>query len=52
MAIGWGLRPLRLMVRRLKRRDPDKLSPLEVGDVPQELEPMVASLNRHAGEKK
>ena len=46
LAIGWGLRPLRLMVRRLKRRDPDKLSPLEVGDVPQELEPMVASLNR------
>ena len=46
VAIGWGLRPLRLMVRRLKRRDPDKLSPLEVGDVPQELEPMVASLNR------
>jgi two-component system sensor histidine kinase QseC len=46
LAIGWGLRPLRHMVRRLKRRDPDKLSPLEVGDVPQELEPMVASLNR------
>ena len=46
VAIGWGLRPLRRMVRRLKRRDPDKLSPLEVGDVPQELEPMVASLNR------
>lgn len=46
LAIGWGLRPLRVMVRRLKQRDPDKLSPLEVGDVPQELEPMVASLNR------
>ena len=46
VAIGWGLRPLRRMVRRLKRRDPDKLTPLEVGDVPQELEPMVASLNR------
>ncbi len=46
LAIGWGLRPLRRMVRRLKQRDPDKLTPLEVGDVPQELEPMVASLNR------
>ena len=46
LAIGWGLRPLRRMVRRLKQRDPDKLTPLEVGDLPQELEPMVASLNR------
>lgn len=46
LAIGWGLRPLARVVQRLKERDPDKLSPLEVDDVPQELEPVVASLDR------
>ena len=46
LAIGWGLRPLARVVQRLKARDPDKLSPLEVDDVPQELEPVVASLDR------
>lgn len=46
LAIGWGLRPLARVVQRLKERDPERLSPLEVGDVPQELVPMVASLNR------
>lgn len=46
LAIGWGLRPLGRMVQRLKQRDPDNLSPLEMEDVPQELEPMVASLDR------
>ena len=46
LAIGWGLRPLRRVVQRLTERDPDRLSPLEVDDVPQELEPVVASLDR------
>lgn len=46
VAVGWGLRPLGRMVQRLKQRDPDNLSPLEVDVVPQELEPVVASLDR------
>ena len=46
LAIGWGLRPLARVVQRLKERDPERLSPLEVDDVPQELEPVVASLDR------
>ncbi|GAA4412288.1 ATP-binding protein [Quisquiliibacterium transsilvanicum] len=46
LAVGWGLRPLRQMVRMLKRRDPDNLSPLLLAPVPDELSPVVASLNR------
>ena len=46
LAIGWGLRPLARVVQRLKERDPERLSPLEVDDVPLELEPVVASLDR------
>lgn len=46
LAIGWGLRPLARVVQRLKERDPERLSPLEIDDVPQELEPVVASLDR------
>ncbi|HRP67561.1 MAG TPA: ATP-binding protein [Thauera sp.] len=46
LAIGWGLRPLQRVVQRLKERDPERLAPLEVDDVPQELEPVVASLDR------
>ena len=45
-AVGWGLRPLGQMVRMLKRRDPDNLSPLLLAPVPDELAPVVASLNR------
>ena len=46
LAVGWGLRPLESMVRLLKSRAPDSLSPLVVGPVPTELDPMVASINR------
>lgn len=46
LAVGWGLSPLQSMVRLLKSRAPDSLSPLVVGPVPIELEAMVASINR------
>lgn len=46
LAVGWGLRPLRQMVQMLQSRDPQNLSPLLLAPVPDELEPVVASLNR------
>ncbi|MCQ4301965.1 ATP-binding protein [Pseudomonas songnenensis] len=45
-AVGWGLRPLARMAQLLKRRDPDNLAPLLLAPLPQELEPVAASLNR------
>ncbi|APR03985.1 ATP-binding protein [Thauera chlorobenzoica] len=50
LAVGWGLRPLARMVRLLKARDPGNLSPLVLAPLPQELEPVVASLNRLLGQ--
>ncbi|MBK3868485.1 two-component sensor histidine kinase [Pseudomonas stutzeri] len=46
LAVGWGLRPLAGMAQLLKRRDPDNLAPLLLAPLPQELEPVAASLNR------
>ncbi|HAS50687.1 MAG TPA: two-component sensor histidine kinase [Gammaproteobacteria bacterium] len=46
LAIGWGLRPLGRMAQLLKSRDPDNLAPLQLAPLPQELMPVVASLNR------
>ena len=45
-AVGWGLRPLARMAQLLKRRAPDNLAPLLLAPLPQELEPVAASLNR------
>ena len=46
VAIGWSLRPLKQMAALIKARNPDHLAPLVIGRLPQELEPMVAALNR------
>jgi len=46
LAVGWGLRPLAHMAQLLKSRDPDNLAPLLLAPLPQELEPVAASLNR------
>lgn len=46
LAVGWGLRPLAHMARLLKDRAPDNLAPLLLAPLPQELEPVAASLNR------
>ncbi len=45
-AIGLGLRPLQQVVGLIKARDADNLAPLTLAPLPQELEPMVAALNR------
>jgi len=46
LAVGWGLRPLAHMAQLLKTRAPDNLAPLLLAPLPQELEPVAASLNR------
>ena len=46
LAVGWGLRPLARMAQLLKSRDPHNLAPLLLAPLPQELEPVAASLNR------
>lgn len=45
-AIGSGLRPLEKMARLIRQRDPHSLQPLVLQDLPLELEPMQAALNR------
>jgi two-component system, OmpR family, sensor histidine kinase QseC len=45
-AIGSGLRPLEKMARLIRQRDPHNLLPLVLQDLPLELEPMQAALNR------
>jgi two-component system sensor histidine kinase QseC len=46
LAIGWSLTPLKQMANLIKARNPDKLAPLVIAGLPQELEPMAAALNR------
>lgn len=45
-AIGLGLRPLQQVVGLIKARDAENLAPLTLAPLPQELEPMIAALNR------
>ncbi|WPP47658.1 ATP-binding protein [Pseudomonas sp. AN-1] len=45
-AVGLGLRPLQQVVGLIKARDAENLAPLTLAPLPQELEPMVAALNR------
>lgn len=46
LAIGSGLKPLERMARQIRQRDPDSLQPMLISDLPIELEPMQAALNR------
>lgn len=46
LAVGWGLKPLARMAQLLRSRAADDLSPLLLAPLPQELEPVAASLNR------
>ncbi|MEP7043987.1 MAG: ATP-binding protein [Dokdonella sp.] len=49
LLVGWavrrGLAPLHVLAERLAERRPDKTDPLGMADLPQEVEPVVASLN-------
>jgi two-component system sensor histidine kinase QseC len=44
--IGRGLRPLRELREQLSQRGPDDLAALQAGAAPQEVQPLVAELNR------
>lgn len=46
LAIGWSLKPLKRMAAEIRSRDPARLAPFGFAGLPQELEPMVAALNR------
>ncbi len=46
LAIGCGLTPLERMVGLIRARDPGNLTPLLLAPLPQELEPVMAALNR------
>ena len=45
LALVRGIRPLSELERRIRKRRPDDLSPLDEGAVPQEVGPLVASVN-------
>ncbi|MEY5097568.1 MAG: hypothetical protein RJA36_287, partial [Pseudomonadota bacterium] len=45
LALVRGIRPLNELERRIRARKPDDLSPIEVSVVPQEVAPLVASIN-------
>lgn len=45
VSLNRGLRPLRIMAEGLQARDADDMSPVDVGRLPKEIHPVVASLN-------
>lgn len=45
-AIGSGLKPLDQLAQLIRLREPNSLQPVVLGDLPQELEPVQAALNR------
>jgi two-component system sensor histidine kinase TctE len=45
MALVRGIRPLNELEQRIRARQPDDLSPLEQESIPQEVTPLVASIN-------
>ena len=45
LALSRGLSPLAELQRRIRERRPDDLSPIETGQVPEEISPLVSSLN-------
>ena len=46
LVIGWGLKPLRSMARKLRVRQTGSLHPLRLKPLPSDLEPMQTALNR------
>jgi two-component system sensor histidine kinase TctE len=45
LALSRGLSPLAELQQRIRARKPDDLSPIEAGQVPEEISPLVGSLN-------
>jgi two-component system OmpR family sensor kinase len=50
--VGWGLRPLDRLARSVRTRTPDRLDPLPVEKAPEEVRPLVDSLNGLLGRLK
>jgi two-component system sensor histidine kinase QseC len=48
-SLNRGLRPLQALARDLKRRNADDMTPVETGNIPAEIRPMVVSLNNLFG---
>jgi two-component system sensor histidine kinase QseC len=46
LGVRWGTRPLASLGAQVARRDPGNLTPIEVGNPPAEVTPLVVSLNR------
>lgn len=46
LLIGWGLKPLRSMARKLRARQTGSLHPLRLKPLPSDLEPMQTALNQ------
>lgn len=49
VAVNRGLRPLDRLSTEVARRDPENLTPLDVGAVPREVSPLIYQLNRLFG---
>lgn len=47
LGVGWGLRPLQALRRRVQQRAPDDLRPLAADLAPGEVAPLVDALNQH-----
>lgn len=45
LAVGAGLAPLAGIAREVARRAPDNLAPLDAGNAPREISPLIAALN-------
>ena len=46
-SVQWALRPLRLLRQEVRSRKVDDLKPLDVGNVPREVVPLVNAVNHH-----
>jgi len=46
LALSRGIRPLNTLERRIRERRPNDLSPLDEGFIPQEVAPLVSSINQ------
>tara|TARA_R110002020_G_scaffold5841_2_gene23951 strand:- start:8956 stop:10320 length:1365 start_codon:yes stop_codon:yes gene_type:complete len=49
LSVGWGLRPLRVVTNAVERRRPNDMQPLDVGDAPDEIQPLLGALDRLFG---
>jgi len=46
VVIGHGLRPLRILSRKVEERDAQNLAPIDINDAPKEVLPVIQSLNQ------